>query len=264
MSKPNNPRAFAEVISIDVWRTKFSDDKAIADLHIDVGFFKGRLGGDILSESPVRFELSLKRAEVHVIRDAAGVLKIPPSSVARTSAPTSKSKTTKIKEGSAKGSAGVSLKNNKPAIGIDTELSGSTQVTQKIEREEDLGNMHVSHRKDANGYVFILEPTEQVSLAGNAWNPDTPRMQVQDTKSSRKRGEPPEVTVQIRCKREDLHIENVQFKDKNWFQNALSKNKEVAVEQYLKKVIFDMGLECGDLSEPFTSIVLGDAISSVE
>ena len=80
--KRNNPRSFAETVSLDAWHTPFSQDKAEADLHIDVVFAESRLGGAD-QDAPVRFRLNLKRAEVHVVRDGAGVLKIPPASVAR-------------------------------------------------------------------------------------------------------------------------------------------------------------------------------------
>ena len=61
VQRANNPRVFAETISIDAWRTPFDGKTAEADLHIDAGFSKGRVGGP---GAPIRFRLSLKRAEI--------------------------------------------------------------------------------------------------------------------------------------------------------------------------------------------------------
>ncbi|WP_431271205.1 hypothetical protein [Dankookia sp. P2] len=77
----NNPRVFAQTIMLDAWRSPFDGKHAEADLHIDVVFEpRGRVGGP---GAPVRFRLSLKRAEVHVIRDRVGVLEIKRSTVLR-------------------------------------------------------------------------------------------------------------------------------------------------------------------------------------
>ena len=87
--RPNNPRAFAETVAVDVWRTPFSGDRAEADLHIDVVFGEGRIGGKAQTEySPVRFRLSLKQAEVNVVGDGGGYITMRPSSVVRSPMPT--------------------------------------------------------------------------------------------------------------------------------------------------------------------------------
>lgn len=267
MPKSNNPRAFAEVVSIDVWRTEYAGDQATADLHIDVGFFEGRFGGDQSKDSPVRFRLSLKRAEVFVLRDNEKISKIPPSSVVKAPITQSKAKTVVSQEVEAKGAIGVDLKRINSPVNVDAKVAGATAVTKKIEKEEDISEMRFTHRTldDKSGYVFMISSTDNSKLSGRPWDSDTPRMQLRDTKANRKRGEPPEVTVQIRCKREDLIIEDIEFKDSSIFSfELLSRNKMIAVEQYIKKEILETGIPCGDLSEPFSEIILADAISMEE
>ena len=72
---PNNPRAFAKTVAVESWRTPFTDDdRAVADLFIDLVFDEARIGGnESVSECPVRFRLSLKKAELHVIKDASAL-----------------------------------------------------------------------------------------------------------------------------------------------------------------------------------------------
>ena len=267
MTTPNNPRVFAETISLDVWRTEFSGDKAEADLHIEVGFFKGRLGGAEIKDSPVRFRLSLKRAEVHVLRDTSKAIRIPASSLARLPLTKSQMKTTSTSSTDMKGQAGASVSEKSAGVSASGEVIAKSQITKKIEREEDVGEMHVTHRKlpGDGGYVFLIEPLNSSTLKGSPWEADDPRMKIRDTKSSRKRGDPPEVSVQLRCKREDLHIEDVQIKDPSIMNgDFLSRNKTIAVEQYIKSEILKMGFACGDLSEPFAELILGDAVSVEE
>src|SRR5262245_5361428 len=68
-SAVNRKRVFADVVSIDAWHPGFSARAPTVDLHADVVFRVARVGGEI--ESPIRFRLGLKRAEL--------VLIIPPN-----------------------------------------------------------------------------------------------------------------------------------------------------------------------------------------
>lgn len=263
-NRPNNPRAFAEVVSIDVWRTAYEGGSGAADLHIDVGFSTGRIGADDIRKSPVRFRMSLKRAEIYVIRDQGNIIEIPPSSLLRETPVLSRSNTTMTKSGSLKSSLKAAFSSKRAHFDVDAEAKASVEVTRRIEKDEEIGNMRIAHRKlpDNSGYVFSIEPTSSLILAGSVWDPSIPRMSICDTNSLRKRGDPPEVTVQIRCRREDLHIKDVTIVDTSvWNRGLLSRNKEIAVEQYIKKEILSMGLPCGDLSDDFATVILADAVS---
>jgi hypothetical protein len=263
-SRPNNPRAFAEVVSIDVWRTAFEGGKAEADLHIDAGFFQGRVGENEVKKSPVRFRMSLKRAEIHVFRDHGNVIEIPPASVVREAPVASRAKTTMTQSGSMKGGLKAGFAGMNPSLNADLEAQASVELTKRIEKDEEVGHMRIGHRRmpDNSGYVFTIESASASTLDGPAWDPSIARMKIRDTNTARKRGDPPEVTVQIRCRREDLHIEDIIIIDANvWNGGHLSKNKKLAVEQYIKKEILSAGMACGDLSDPFTTIILADAVS---
>lgn len=61
----NRKRAFADVVSIDAWHDSFSEAYASVDLHADVVFGTARVGGEC--DSPIRFRLSVKRAEVVIV-----------------------------------------------------------------------------------------------------------------------------------------------------------------------------------------------------
>lgn len=263
--KPNNPRVFAETVSIDAWRTEYDGEKAEADLHIDVVFGQGRIGGDDVDESPVRFRLSLKRAEVHVKRDLAGTIKIPSSSISRTPMKKGKSEYKEELSGDVNASVAVSADQKSASAKVDAKASAAAQVTKKYEESGEVSPMKISHGRTENGYVFRIEPMRGDRLDGQPWPAEERKMKLIDTKAGRERGDPPEVTIDIRCKREDLIIEGIEFKEGSLFDFAkLTRTKQVAVEQYIKLQIEKIGLECGDISEPFATLILGDVSPHAE
>ena len=261
VQRANNPRVFAETISIDAWRTPFDGKTAEADLHIDAGFSKGRVGGP---GAPIRFRLSLKRAEIQVILDLADVLVIPPSSVMR--APFRQVEVTKYVESrrSIEGEARASL----------TELSargqfaakGSIEIAETRQRSATEGDIFVDYRKIEHGYSFAVEAsTSSRLLLGRPWDPLKPLLRVRDTRALRQRGEPPEPRIEVRCRREDLFVEDVEFTDKRKYSwSNLTRLKKLVVEQYIKDELAKVGFLSGDLSDPFESILLSDAVPFIE
>ena len=255
----NNPRVFAELITIDAWRTRFQGERAEADLHIDVVFGeKGRVGG---VAAPVRFRLSLRRAEVHVIRDTEGILQINRQSILRS--PLRTGKATTVREKTIKAAAGINAGLSQTGITVDakTQAAGTMSLTDKLESDEDVRPLEVTHWKTDKGYSFRIEPRYHGRLRGQPWPAEKPVMKLRDTNHHRKRGEPPEVRIELHCLREDLIIENIEFSSPDfpaWIK--LPRAKQLAVEQYIKEELARAGLSCGNLSEPFARLVLGDVV----
>jgi hypothetical protein len=79
----NRRRAFADVVTIDAWHDAFDGEKARADLHADIVFGTARVGGE--PESPIRFRLSIKRAEIVLVVPPSEPITIDRSSVSRDS-----------------------------------------------------------------------------------------------------------------------------------------------------------------------------------
>lgn len=256
----NNPRVFAETVSVDAWRTPFSEGKAEADLHIDVVFSQGRIGGEEIGKSsPVRFRMSLKRAEVHIVRDTLKVIDIPPSSIFRE---TLKSGIAEYAEESSS-DTNLGLGGNAEIHSVSghilANINASKQVTETYRESNNVSKMKVTHARTSDGYCFRIEPSRGDRLDGQPWSSEVPRSKLVDTKFGRKRGEAPEVTVEVRCRREDLIIEDINFKDSGITEYIkLPRAKRVAVEQYIKSEIERIGLYCGDITDPFSVIVLGD------
>lgn len=260
----NQRRLFSETISLDAWRSPFDGKRGEADLHIDVVFSdRGRVGG---SNSPVRFRLSLRRAEVHVIRDSGGVIAINRKSILRPRPNSIKEHivTERKTHISGAGDAGLSLRSAQ--LALKGKASSDLNVTRESEHTEDIFKVDFIPWNTENGYAFIIRARPQVGrLEGQPWSPEIPVMKIRDSNRTRKRGEPPEVRIEIRCLREDLIIEDVEFTASSfpaWV--SLPRKKQIAVEQYIKDELARHGLGAGDLSEPFSTIILGDVSPSIE
>lgn len=260
----NNPRVFAETISLDAWRTEFNGETGVADLHIDVVFQeKGRVGGE---GSPVRFRLSLRRAEIHIIRDKENIIDIDKTSVRRAElpAPVERSKS-RIRNVNVEGK----VEGNASAVSFDASVSakaeGNVAITETIQQVDHMPAMQVTHWNTTEGYAFKISPASEDSLTGQPWGADERTVKIFDKNIQRKHGEPPEIRIEIRCLREDLVIEDIQFasgKLKAFFK--LPRTKQVAVEQYIKDELARAGFPCGDLSDPFTRLILADVVPSVQ
>ena len=258
--RQNNPHAFSGTVSIDAWRTSFIGQNPEANLHIDVVFSTSRVGGNGNDEhAAVRFRLSLRRAEIHIIRDRLGIIEIPPKSVARTAQPVGRAVTVSETERAAKLEGEVNLSAAHASAGLKAAGDASLRVTSKIEEAFDATQMKINHMKTPRGYAFRIEPSRGDRLDGQPWPADESRLRLRDTNPSRKFGDAPDVAIEAHCLREDLIIENVEFTDESIMSwNSLTRSKKIAVEQYIKDVLFNSGLPCGDMREPFSRIVLAN------
>ena len=260
----NNPRLFAETIALDAWRTPFDGEQGEADLHIDVIFAeRGRVGG---GEAPVRFRLSLSRAEVHVVRDGGKVVDIRRVSVLRPKFPISKEHTITEKKTVLGGGIGAEISGAFAKLFARAKADTSLVVSSKLERSEEVPAMSITHWKTDRGYAFVIQARQAGGrLKGQPWRPDVPVMKIRDTNPKRRRGEPPEVRIELQCLREDLVIEDIQFTSSqfpSW--PGVARKKQIVVEQYIKAELARHGLPYADLGEPFARIVLGDATPVVE
>ncbi|WP_430444246.1 hypothetical protein [Sphingorhabdus contaminans] len=77
----NLAKIFSEIVSIDAWHTDFDDADDTATVHVDLTFLEGLLGSE--DESQIRFNLSLKRAELVFLIPSTEPLQVLQSSVDR-------------------------------------------------------------------------------------------------------------------------------------------------------------------------------------
>ncbi len=261
----NRRRAFADVVAIDAWHNSFDGKHSKVDLHADVVFGTARVGGD--SKSPVRFRLSAKQAEVVVIIPKSEPVSVDKGSVAR-EAPETRGRLTETVEQATHSHAGgrISLSAS-PA-----ELSASGSVTAGIEgsmsakkKIEISGKVHfmivTSSKTDEGHYRWIIKPTASQVLEGRPWDATKqPRLKIIDKRRDRSKGIPPTVRVEVRCRREDLLIDDLQIKDQGLWEKAKGrigfKNKMAAAISYIRDRLTEEGLEVENIEDIFGNVTL--------
>jgi hypothetical protein len=136
---------------------------------------------------------------------------------------------------------------------------------KKLEISEILQFIEVNQSKTAEGdYRWSVQAATTNSLEGRPWDPvKRPRLKLVDERKDRSRGIPPTVRVEVRCRREDLIIEDLEVKDERVWDSikrrAGFKNRIAAAESYIRGRLLAEGLEVGNMRDIFSTITLGSA-----
>lgn len=254
----NNPRAFGDAVSLDAWRTPFDGTTGEADLHVNVVFSEGRIGD---AQGPVRFRLEIIRAEVHVLRDAADILKIKSSSVATLRENGAERTVTQTLEAERQGTADITLASAPTAhVGTSTKHVRKQEVVTK-DRGEMLSFLAM---RTEQGYAFRISSEGSPLLRGSPWHASEKLLTIRDSGHLRAKGEPPELRIELRCRREDLHITDIDFTETGRSFYDLSANKKLAIEQYIKSELLRVGFAVADISDPFSEVILADVTPEEE
>jgi hypothetical protein len=262
----NRKRAFADVVSIDAWHDDFTDELSKVDLHADVVFGSARVGGE--PESPVRFRLGVRRAEVVVVIPESEPVSVDRDSVSR-DAPEYQGKLTEVVEQTSQ----ANVKGNVSGSISATGLSGSATVeagaqanvtsTKKLEVSATVQFMLVTQSKTAEGhYRWSVAARADEKLQGRPWDgAKQPRLRLVDKRKDRTKGIPPTVRVEVRCRREDLIIQDLGVKDEGLWEEVKSRvgfnNKLVAAESYIRDRLAEEGIVVRNIGELFSQITLG-------
>jgi hypothetical protein len=265
----NRKRAFADVVSIDVWHDAFDRKHPKVDLHADVAFSTARVGGE--PESPIRFRLSLRRAEVVVVIPDTEPASVDRKSVARDS-PKIRGHRTETFEKKATTSAKGRVSGSASNIGIAASASAEASAqadqsgTQRLEVSAPVQLMNVIQSQTGNGdYRWLVTPGMPgigEILEGRPWDAATqPRLKIVDQRKDRSTGLPPVVRLQVECRREDLVIEDLHIKDESVWENVKSrlgfKNRLAAAESYIRDRLREEGLEVKNIEDAFGRLILG-------
>jgi len=262
----NRRRAFADVVAIDAWHANFDGTSSHADLHADVVFGTARVGGE--SDSPVRFRLSVKRAEIVIVIPESEPVSVDTKSVSR-DAPDQQGRLTEIVErtteahGKGTASASVGLTKFETSASAEAAIRGSLSTSQRSEISATIQFMDVTSSKTEDGhYRWIVQPNTKETLQGRPWNAaKQPRLTLVDRRKDRTKGIPPTVRVEVRCRREDLVIDDLEIKDEGIWDAAKRsvgfKNKLAAAASYIRDRLVAEGLEVSNIEDIFGRVTLG-------
>lgn len=256
----NFGRIFSEIVSADAWHSSFAEADQIAMVHADVSFMQAKLGAE--SDCPVRFSLSLKRAEVSFYIPPREPLAVVQSSIARQIGPVGQ-RTLEITSGRSMDVAA----NAKLSASVSPSLAGSIDATSKESSSskditsltEKIGPFTVRHfLRDGSQCWEIIANTGSV-LLGKAWDPVLePRLRMKKTASSKLE---PIARLRVRCKKEDLAVSGLMFKSPRLLDRMgwqADKNKEAAASAYIKARLVENDLTPANFDEDYSVVFLAD------
>ncbi|MBB2696694.1 hypothetical protein EFD56_16535 [Rhizobium phaseoli] len=269
----NRIRIFSELVSLDAWHLPFTEKRAAVALHADVSFSTARLGAE--ENSPVRFKIELRRAELKVMVpetepltiDRASVERIDPSVVAtRKQRSSTRSKAAVSAEMSIAGGAnGASGR-----LGLSGKASRDTEIVSEMTATQKVGAIIASHSMDADGNNrWIFKPGTADVLAGKPWSAkDMPLMKLKDLRHPDSRKLPSTVRLELSCLREDMKIYDIVLKDEGIFSAAKARlgfnDRMLAAEAFIRNRLEHEGLPAPRMSEDYAIISLAEITASEE
>lgn len=266
MDHRNRKRSLADVVGIEAWHKPFDRKSREADLHVDVVFHTGRFGLD--PDDPVRFQLSIRRAEVVVITPATEPVRVKPDSVVRDTPAVSATATTRRSVTRQAGAAVKVSAGAAPVAEIGAQAGGSAAIEQTTTASKSGAAIEALHMRTEDGdHRWILAPGAGGSLDGRPWDGSSPRLRLIDTRKDSTKGLEPSVRVEVRCLREDLTIDNPTLKDETTWEKLKRlpghRNRVAAAQAVIRARLFEEGLiqEDADLGDPTLRMILAVAVA---
>lgn len=273
-SDQNRLRAFADVVSVDVWHQEFSNDCRQAELKADIVFSEGRIGGE--DDSSVQFRLKLKKATLVLIVPETEPVSIVRESVRRgysNDASEWSTETVQTTEVAKSAKVGVTASLKDISASADLAAAGKTERTrthrEKLSgRSENIKTIFRYNNIDET-FTWVIEADSSEYLIGRPWDPlISPLVTLRDERSNSSKGIAPSVRVAVKCLREDIVISDIVINDELSFKDKIMGNSEKiklrAAEAYIRTKLFEVGLEVGNLENAFSVVTLLDVSAKSE
>ena len=247
------------LFSLDAWHIQFDNQNKEADLFVHLNFGTGRMGGE--NNSPVTFDLRLRRATLVVRIPNDDGFKVDFSSVARTepTPPTMAETKTEVATNAKFGINATAANTGftgEASVGADGHRASTTNTT----KSENLYSINVIDGKYENAYCWHLTPVESTVLLGTPWSAEQePRLKILDKRTDDMRdidissNMTAPTIIELHCLREDFEISNLQLMNEtsSIFNKLPIGKKDIkltAAESYIREKLMERGLESGDIS----------------
>ena len=273
MENSNELRAFTDVMTLYAWQQQ-TNDPARWQIFADVNFRTARIGAE--PEIPVRFRLRLKRVEIKlVLPQSDPLLSLDPNFIARDDGGTGlvREKTTRIDGTEAGKSRKRSLslsaiwKLLQPALGAENTNNSKTHSAISKEAEEEMFRMQVTGSIASSRIAtWEVEARETETLQRSPWDAARPRAVVVDNgHAGRRYGmEAGGIRFEAVCAREDLEIDQVELKDRDWIrtltESSYRRAQEAAVNQHIRDELQKNGLAAENIEDRYGRIVILDRL----
>lgn len=267
----NTHRTLRQLVAVNAWFAQSESNEKRFTLHAAVNFDEERLGGG--SKSTITFKLSIKKCEIVFLPPSSGYFVVDPSSVRSTQPPNPHGVETTRSTTKASGLAGrLSLKGRTPELSAHAEASRGQDAKTTITSSQTVSPFYELSKRSREGHrAWSVDGKSQHEgrIWGAIWNAhEEPRLAIVDKRppavieKDEENDFPPVSRIEVRCKRVDIDIYDIEFKnpdDQKWFEgrgDIAAKLK--AAEAFLKHVILEEGLTAGDLSDRYSELTICD------
>lgn len=267
----NRLRSIGQLAVVGGWFEQEANNPSRYSLHLNATFKEERLGG--IESSNIHFRVRLEKCEIVVVLPERGVgFKIDQKTLARTAPSPSVTLSDKSQKTST-GSVGVDvgLENKVPFLKAISSFARKESSESQVENNRTVPKIETLNSMTHDGHVSWIVTPNIGSLLGSLWNPvEEPRFTLMDTRPSESGDDdkiknlPPMALVEVRCKREDITIYDIKFKDlekQGVLQNR--ENQEIrlrAAEAFLRTEIQKQRLNVGDIQDRFSDLTLTEYV----
>ena len=259
--RANGDRILSELVAVEGWHSSF-DESNCAKLHVDVTFRRGLVGEE--PEAKVRFEIAAKRAEVSFVFSQTEGIAVIQSSVDREAIPTGTLVRSSASNINVKGRVSASVSTAALNAGASGEVAGTVAKSADSQIESAIRPIMSRQFRDTRGFYSWEVSSSQAEspMYGKVWDAQAePRLRF---KAKNLGKIAPSSRIEVRCRREDLHISNIEMKGKKAITDRWKRNRMAAAEAAIRVLLEDRELNSGDLSEKFAGIQLADVLVDEE
>ena len=223
----NIRRCLKNVVSLDGWIGSFAEEDK-ANVHVDVVFREALFGES--ADDKVTFKHALKRAEVFLVVGYQDPIKIVRSTVEKSAEATANSKLSK---------QGLSGR-----LDANAQVKASQKTTKST--EQAIKEFVVQNFTDGSTPAWEINQSDGKPMKDAPWDAnDAPGLKVKH-KTTTSTKEQLTVKLELRCRRQDLDIADIQFIDEQKRRRFNIGNhqtqKLVAAEQVIKDELCALGL----------------------
>lgn len=264
----NSKRILNGLVSLEAWYQKSDLDNGEAPLTVDLVFNEAFFGDQ--KTDKLQFKVKLNKAQLTVISDRDGNLKIPRKSVRR-DAPNMIGSTSVGEQKSKSVSAGAS--GEIQIHGMKAKAMAKVNSAAELARSDDSDTqMKFDHgaiipehfTNDEGHHCWRFNSAVSKQLHGKAFGTAVEVLNL--VKASEAQIES-SVKVMVECRREDLHIYDIKHKEeaKGLFRKAAKRTDNLRLaEEIIKDGLMVEGLGEVEMKNNHAVVVIADVLADVE
>jgi len=264
----NRLRSIKELTTITAFFDPSEESERRFSLHMNVSFAEERFGGG--KDSNVTFKAALRNCQIVVVLPSTDGKIVPDPKTVRTSPPKTGWTITndfhRRRTKSARGKLGIDKTGVTPeAIFEHGGATSSDETASLTETKQPFDELYGSSHDGHPSWRVSGGNEPNGRIIGSLWDLlKDPRFDLLDKRAeaaiakAKDQNMPPNILIQVRCRREDIDIYDISHKDmqKNEQLQAASGhiNRMRSAEAYLRNEFIKEGLTYGEMDDPYAEM----------